>query len=157
MVPRLWSRAHTIAFMIYCVHLNLGERGCISNQRSSAGFQSPGFFSLFGRTLYSGVPKREYALVRRVGLFPHNLGWPASDQMREREGSRSLPLPSTDLWSRINDFIKTQQSENTVIFDSYELLLGENNKIDPQYSHDWLHLNKAGYEHLNQALTTFIK
>ena len=83
--------------------------------------------------------------------------FPLGDVSIARQALGTTEPPIIDGISRINDFIKTQQSDNTVIFDSYELLLGENNKIDPQYSHDWLHLNKAGYEHLNQALTTFIK
>jgi len=57
----------------------------------------------------------------------------------------------------INSFIKSLKSENTVIFDSFNLLVGNNGKVKPAYSHDWLHLNKAGYKHLNQHLKILIK
>ena len=44
-----------------------------------------------------------------------------------------------------------------VIFDSYDLLVGENRKINPAYSRDWLHLNVKGYEYLNTNLEGFIE
>ncbi|MCK5725254.1 MAG: SGNH/GDSL hydrolase family protein [Thiotrichaceae bacterium] len=52
----------------------------------------------------------------------------------------------------VNLFIKTLQAENRIIFDSYQLLVGKDRKIDSRYSHDWLHLNNLGYQHLNKHL-----
>ena len=40
-----------------------------------------------------------------------------------------------------------------MLFDSATLLSGPDGKIPPEYSHDLLHLNKAGYAVLNQALS----
>lgn len=56
----------------------------------------------------------------------------------------------------INNYIQTLKEENVFIFDSFSLLVGNKRKIDPRYSHDWLHLNKSGYLYLNQNLNIFI-
>ena len=56
----------------------------------------------------------------------------------------------------INNYIKSLKEENVFIFDSFGLLVGNKRKIDPRFSHDWLHLNKSGYLYLNQNLNKFI-
>ena len=42
--------------------------------------------------------------------------------------------PIIDSIVQVNDFIKTLASEDTLIFDSYKLLVGEDHKINPDYS-----------------------
>ncbi len=59
--------------------------------------------------------------------------------------------------AQVNEYIKTLASDDILIFDSYDLLLGEDLKINPAYSSDWLHLNAAGYKHLNSHLSEFLK
>ena len=75
--------------------------------------------------------------------------FPLGDVSLARQALGTKEQPIIQGIDEINQFIKTQQSDNTVIFDSYGLLVGENKKIDPKYSHDWLHLSSEGYQHLN--------
>jgi len=56
----------------------------------------------------------------------------------------------------INKHIKSLKFENTFVFDSFGLLVGKERKVDVRYSHDWLHINQAGYRHLNQNLEKFV-
>ena len=58
---------------------------------------------------------------------------------------------------RVNDYIKTLASDDLLIFDSYGYLLGDDRKINPAFSSDWLHLNGGGYKHLNSHLSEFLK
>ena len=74
---------------------------------------------------------------------------------RKAMGMREAPIIRGI--DKINAFIKAQQADDVIVFDSHALLLGEDNKIKPEYSRDWLHLNAAGYQHLNQQLAGFMK
>lgn len=56
----------------------------------------------------------------------------------------------------VNVYIKSLKDDDVLIFDSFSLLVANNRKINPIYSHDWLHLSKKGYQHLNQNLNKFI-
>jgi hypothetical protein len=38
----------------------------------------------------------------------------------------------------------------------YRNLTGNERKVDSRYSHDWLHINETGYQHLNQNLEKFV-
>ena len=76
----------------------------------------------------------------------------------------NVPLERRPFWSEdvesalveANAFISSLQDEHVVIFDAYSILVGENGKIQPQYSRDLLHLNQEGYKILNQELAQFI-
>jgi lysophospholipase L1-like esterase len=56
----------------------------------------------------------------------------------------------------INKHIKSLKAENTLVFDSFGFLVGNERKVDSRYSHDWLHINETGYQHLNQNLKKFV-
>lgn len=71
------------------------------------------------------------------------------------------PLARRPVWSSavaeavvtVNDFLTTLASEQVIIFDSYQLLVGDNDPlINPTYAADLLHLNQAGYDRLNDHL-----
>ena len=74
--------------------------------------------------------------------------------MRKALGAEAAP--TVNGISSINNFIKTLQAENVLIFDSYALLVGGNSTIKPEYSRDWLHLNSEGYLHLNKHFKQFL-
>ena len=53
----------------------------------------------------------------------------------------------------INSFLHQLSAENVILFDTFELLADESGQTNPDYAHDLLHLNSAGYEMLNSHLT----
>ncbi|KAA3665167.1 MAG: SGNH/GDSL hydrolase family protein [Chloroflexi bacterium] len=57
----------------------------------------------------------------------------------------------------VNTFIHTLAGENVIVFDSYARLVGENGRVLPAFKHDTLHLNDAGYNHLNQSLKQILE
>jgi lysophospholipase L1-like esterase len=71
-----------------------------------------------------------------------------------------VPLERQLFWSddvvlainEVNQYIQTLAGENVVVFDADTVLMGEHALIKPEYSHDLLHLNEAGYEVLNREL-----
>ena len=65
--------------------------------------------------------------------------------------------PIMNAIDNVNTYIRSLASKNVTIFDSYLLLKGEGQKVDKQYSHDWLHLNKKGYQYLNKHLLELLK
>ena len=68
-----------------------------------------------------------------------------------------VPIERKPFWSedvelaigKVNKFVSSLEDEKVVVFDTYSVLVGENEKILPEYSYDLLHLNEAGYEVLN--------
>lgn len=82
--------------------------------------------------------------------------FPLGDVSMLRKGMGIKEDPIIDGIEQINNFIVSQASDTTFIFDSYKLLIGENRKIIPEYSHDWLHLNSTGYEYLNREFVQFL-
>lgn len=72
-----------------------------------------------------------------------------------------VPLARRPYWSAevdtavtaVNTHIHTHAADNTHILDSYALLVNDSGKINPDFARDQLHLNEAGYQHLNDALT----
>lgn len=54
--------------------------------------------------------------------------------------------------TEVNQYLATLTNDRVVLFDSAALLRGADGKIEPEYSHDLLHLNAAGYAILNQQL-----
>lgn len=73
-----------------------------------------------------------------------------------------VPLQRRPFWSadvaqavdEINTFLAKQASESdhVILFDSYGLLADGTGGLDSAYAFDELHLNEAGYNHLNQGL-----
>ena len=82
--------------------------------------------------------------------------FPLADVSLDRQLLGIKEQPIIEAINQVNQRLKSLQSENTLIFDSYHLLVGDDGKVDASYSHDWLHLSPAGYKHLNQHLSTFI-
>ena len=76
-----------------------------------------------------------------------------------------VPLERRLIWSdevnpaiqEVNSFIKTLASKQVEVIDSYNLLKGNNDLIQAQYSRDFLHLNSQGYEALNASLLKQLK
>jgi lysophospholipase L1-like esterase len=71
-----------------------------------------------------------------------------------------LPIERRPFWSEdvkfaiddVNSFIKTLASDQTIIFDTSKVLADSNDIVYSQYSQDFLHLNPAGYDALNDAI-----
>ena len=61
--------------------------------------------------------------------------------------------PIIEAVDKVNSFIGALSSSNIIVFDSYSLLKGKERRIKKEYSHDWLHLDTKGYEHLNKSLS----
>lgn len=57
----------------------------------------------------------------------------------------------------VNAFIWGLNGEGVFVFDSYAILVGEDDKIKPEYALDTLHLSDSGYRRLNEELTDFLK
>jgi len=76
-----------------------------------------------------------------------------------------VPLERRVFWSddvdsaihEVNEFIYSLESAEVVIFDSFAILVGEDGLIQPQYSQDFLHVNRLGYDKLNEELSEVIK
>ena len=83
--------------------------------------------------------------------------FPLGDISIVRKAFGTTEPPIINGIQQINTFIQAQAAADVVIFDSYDLLVGENRKINPAYSRDWLHLNAKGYEYLNTNLEGFIE
>ncbi len=75
-----------------------------------------------------------------------------------------VPLERRIVWSpaiaeavtAVNDQIQTKASDNVYIFDTFELLVDERGLLKREYAFDELHLNEAGYAHLNKELIQFL-
>ena len=71
-----------------------------------------------------------------------------------------LPIERRPFWSDdvkiaiddVNQFLKTLASDRVTIFDTGNVLANAAGIVDPQYSQDFLHLNPAGYNALNEAI-----
>lgn len=74
------------------------------------------------------------------------------------------PLTQRMYWSSdvhegietVNTFINELAAEDVVVMDAYELLVDENGRLQNQYASDYLHLNKAGYQKLNELLAELL-
>lgn len=74
------------------------------------------------------------------------------------------PLARQLFWSssteqaiiEVNDHLKTLANKDVIIFDTYELLVDENGRLNEAYAADELHLNQAGYFLLNQQLSELL-
>ena len=75
-----------------------------------------------------------------------------------------VPLDRRPFWSddvgaaidEVNTHLWSLEGEGIHVLDGYGTLVGSDGKIKPEYSHDLLHLNDAGYERLNEELTQLL-
>lgn len=71
-----------------------------------------------------------------------------------------VPVYRRPFWSedvaraieRVNRHIRSLKGPGVIVYDSYAVLVGDDGRINPDYSADLLHLNDAGYEALNRGL-----
>lgn len=76
-----------------------------------------------------------------------------------------LPLERRLFWSEdvaraieeVNQFIISQTAEKVIIFDTCRTLANDKGMVKEEYSRDFLHLNKTGYETLNRGLESILK
>lgn len=59
--------------------------------------------------------------------------------------------------SEVNEFIVSLEGDRVIIFDTGQVLAGENGLVRDEYSRDFLHLNERGYEALNGALVNMLE
>ncbi len=57
----------------------------------------------------------------------------------------------------VNDSIRSMAADDTLIFDTYALLVDERGLLRTDLSRDELHLNAAGYERLNTELSALLR
>lgn len=75
-----------------------------------------------------------------------------------------VPLERRIVWSpkiaeavtAVNERISTKAGNNVYIFDTFDLLVDERGLLSQEYALDELHLNEAGYAHLNNKLVQFL-
>lgn len=76
-----------------------------------------------------------------------------------------VPLDRQIFWSddiaaaiqEVNQAIQAMSAPNVIIFDSYSLLVDATGSTQTAFYQDTLHLNEAGYTHLNTALTPLLE
>jgi lysophospholipase L1-like esterase len=56
----------------------------------------------------------------------------------------------------VNSFINTLVGEGVIIFDTTPILAGEDGLVEEAYRFDFLHLNSAGYDALNEELAKIL-
>jgi lysophospholipase L1-like esterase len=75
-----------------------------------------------------------------------------------------VPLERRIVWSpaiaaavtAVNEQIRTKASNNVYMFDTFELLIDERGLLKREFAFDELHLNEAGYAHINEELIKFL-
>lgn len=83
--------------------------------------------------------------------------FPLGDVSIARKALGIKEQPIIEGIDEVNQHIKAQASDDIAIFDSFELLVGDDQKVDARYSSDWLHLSAEGYKLLNQHLLKLMK
>ena len=76
-----------------------------------------------------------------------------------------LPIQRRFVWSpevataieEVNDFIASLAGERVIIFNTAAILAGEDDLVRPEYRHDFLHINEAGYAALNKNLKLILQ
>jgi lysophospholipase L1-like esterase len=82
-------------------------------------------------------------------IFP--LGRPPFD--RRGGGAAESVTMAVD---EVNAYLSSLAGEKVIILDSGSILAGDNGQVRPEYSDDYLHINEAGYEALNQELSRIL-
>lgn len=81
--------------------------------------------------------------VMPLGRIPWERQWIWSDDV-------SLSI------TEVNQFIRQLQGNGVYVFDTVPILADETGLVKKEFSRDFLHLNSAGYQALNQALESFL-
>lgn len=76
-----------------------------------------------------------------------------------------VPLKRKLVWSpdvaigikEVNDFIYSLENKDVIIFDTTEILANEQGKVRREYRIDLLHINRVGYDALNENLIPIFK
>ncbi len=77
-----------------------------------------------------------------------------------------IPLTRRPFWStgevagageEVNAFLYSLERENVIVFDTIPILVNESGFVKKEYSRDFLHLTKAGYDALNAGLIPVLK
>jgi len=82
-------------------------------------------------------------------VFP--LGRPPFD----RQGSGVVEGVTTAV-DEVNAYLSSLAGEKVIVLDTSSILAGDNGQVQPEYSDDYLHINEAGYEALNQELSRIL-
>ena len=56
----------------------------------------------------------------------------------------------------VNAFTHSLEGEGVIIFDAFSILADGEGMLRAEFSHDFLHLNPAGYQALNNQLTPLL-
>jgi len=75
-----------------------------------------------------------------------------------------VPLERRIFWSptiaeavtAVNEQFRNKANDNVYIFDTFALLVDEQGLLNREFAFDELHLNEAGYAHLNDELLQFL-
>jgi len=59
--------------------------------------------------------------------------------------------------AEVNRYLATLASDDVQLFDAAAILSNRQGTVDPRYSHDFLHLNRAGYDALNRELARVLR
>lgn len=57
----------------------------------------------------------------------------------------------------INEVILSLAGDDVLVLDAYGLLVDENGRLQDQYADDYLHINEAGYQLLNESLVELLE
>lgn len=82
-------------------------------------------------------------------IFP--LGRPPFDQ--RGGGSAESVTAAVD---EVNAYLTSLAGEKVIILDTGAILAGDDGRVQPEYSDDYLHINEAGYEALNRELARIL-
>ncbi len=80
--------------------------------------------------------------------------FPVGDVPIERKPFWSEDVPEAIL--EINNYMRSLAADNVIVLDAYSILIGQQNRIQPQFSKDLLHINTIGYAVLNDRLTSIL-
>jgi lysophospholipase L1-like esterase len=122
--------------------------------------------------------------LKTLPLFPHlkswiitncknNIEW-SVEETRNQGGTvilttifplGELPVERSLFWSddvgksieEVNEYIHSLEGDGVIIFDTGQVLAGQNGLVRDEYSWDFLHLNEVGYDALNEELVSILE
>jgi len=122
--------------------------------------------------------------LKTIPLFPHLKSWIVTNcknnikwsvEETRNQGSivilttifplGELPIERSLFWSddvgeaieEVNKYIYSLEGDGVVVFDTGQVLAGEDGLVREEYSWDFLHLNEVGYEVLDRELVTILE
>ena len=122
--------------------------------------------------------------LKTIPLFPHLKSWIVTncknniewsvEETRNQGGTvilttvfplGKLPIERRLFWSddvgeaiqEVNEYIYSLEGDGVIVFDTGQVLAGENGLVRDEYSRDFLHLNEVGYEALNEELVSILE